>query len=86
MTERSINQKNEKSQTVSKQDTMQEYQTCEATETLSQNVQELGWIEKGTGKHQSNTVYSDCGVSPCVNAVNYKEPTKIVEVKECKND
>jgi len=29
-------------------------------------IVELGYIEKGTGKHQSNTVYSAGGVSPTV--------------------
>jgi hypothetical protein len=41
-------------------------------------VQELGFIEKGTGQHQSNTIYSTAGISPCLNAVNYKEPMKVV--------
>ena len=37
------------------------------------------FIDKGTGQHQSNTVYGSNGVSPCLNAVNYKEPLKTVE-------
>jgi len=41
-------------------------------------VQDLGFIEKGTGKHQSNTIYGIDGVSPCLNAVNYKESVKAV--------
>jgi DNA (cytosine-5)-methyltransferase 1 len=41
-------------------------------------VQELGFIEKGTGQHQSNTIYSADGISPCLNAVNYKEPLKVI--------
>ena len=28
--------------------------------------EELGYIEKGTGKHQSNTVYGGGGVAPCL--------------------
>lgn len=38
----------------------------------------MGFIEKGTGQHQSNTVYGIDGISPCLNAVNYKEPIKVV--------
>lgn len=26
-------------------------------------IEELGYLEKGTGKHQSNTVYSTGGIS-----------------------
>ena len=29
---------------------------------------ELGYLEKGTGKHQSNIVYSVNGLSPCMTA------------------
>lgn len=42
-------------------------------------INELGYIEKGTGQHQSNTVYGNDGVSPCLAAVNYKEPIKTVK-------
>lgn len=31
-------------------------------------IEELGYLEKGTGKHQSNTVYSTGGVSPTLTA------------------
>lgn len=31
-------------------------------------IEELGYLEKGTGKHQSNTVYSTGGVSPALTA------------------
>ncbi|MDF2537444.1 MAG: DNA-cytosine methyltransferase [Herbinix sp.] len=68
----------EKLQTVSKQDMMPEFQTCVQRETWLLSVNELGFIEKGTGKHQSNTVYSTDGISPCLNAVNYKESIKVV--------
>lgn len=44
----------------------------------SDRVCEIGFIEKGTGKHQSNTVYSKDGISPCLNSVNYKEPVKVM--------
>lgn len=30
---------------------------------------QLGFIESGTGKHQSNTVYSVCGVCPCISTL-----------------
>lgn len=31
-------------------------------------IKEIGYIEKGTGKHQSNVVYSAGGVSPTLTA------------------
>lgn len=51
---------------------------CDQTEPVLSRVNEVGFIEKGTGKHQSNTIYSADGISPCLNAVNYKEPIKVV--------
>lgn len=33
-----------------------------------ENCSELGYLERGTGKHQSNIVYSVGGVSPCITA------------------
>ena len=40
--------------------------------------EQTGYIEKGTGKHQSNTVYNSEKISPCLNACDYKEPIKIL--------
>lgn len=38
-------------------------------------IKELGHIEKGTGKHQSNVVYSTSGISPTICAVlGVKQP------------
>lgn len=31
-------------------------------------IEELGYLDKGTGKHQSNVVYSAGGVSPTLTA------------------
>ena len=45
---------------------------------LSQRINEVGFIDKGTGQHQSDTIYSDNGCCPCLNAVNHKEPIKVV--------
>lgn len=42
------------------------------------NCNEIGYIDKGTGKHQSNTVYATNGLSPCITAVMYKEPYKVI--------
>lgn len=39
---------------------------------------EIGYIDKGTGKHQSNAVYATNGLSPCITAVMYKEPYKVI--------
>lgn len=46
--------------------------TMEAVESLS--VQELGFIERGTGKHQSNTVYGSDELSPTLTAASRKDP------------
>ena len=79
MTEQSVNQQKEKLQTVSRQDMTQELVTCGQTETVLLNVNEIGFIEKGTGQHQSNTVYGTDGICPCEYSVQYKEPFKILE-------
>lgn len=51
-------------------------------------IHELGFIDKGTGKHQSNTVYSAGGCSPTLCAgLGIKYWTLIVEeVKESRKD
>lgn len=41
-------------------------------------VNEVGFIDKGTGQHQSNTIYSTNGCCPCLNAANHKEPIKAI--------
>ena len=78
LTEQSIIHSQEKYQTVSQQDTIVEYQTNSRLELSSQRVNKVGFIDKGTGQHQSNTIYSDNGCCPCLNAVNHKEPIKVV--------
>ena len=50
-------------------------------QTAAECVNALGFLEKGTGKHQSNVVYSAAGLLPSEYAVQWKEPFKIVEVK-----
>ena len=77
MTEQSTIQANEKSQTVSRQGTMQESVTSNKTEQLSSN--KVGFMDKGTGEHQSNQVFSKNGTSPTIPAISYKEPLKIVD-------
>ena len=79
MTLRSTDQERLKSQIASRQDTMQESVISDRMVPVLSSINEIGFIEKGTGKHQSNTIYGSDGVSPCVNAVNYKEPIKILE-------
>lgn len=44
-------------------------------------INELGYIERGTGQHQSNTVYGTDGVCPCQYAGQWRESFKIVEDK-----
>lgn len=43
------------------------------------SINELGFIERGTGKHQSNIVYESNGICPCEYAGQYKEPFKVLE-------
>lgn len=45
---------------------------------LSKDVVKMGYIEKGTGEHQSNQVYGVNGISPTIPAVSWKEPLKII--------
>lgn len=46
------------------------------------SVNTLGYLEKGTGKHQSNMVYGTDGLIPSEYAVQYKDPFKVVECKK----
>ena len=43
-------------------------------------AQQVGYIEKGTGKHQSNTVYDGENIAPTLAASDYKEPVKILTI------
>ena len=46
----------------------------------------LGFMEKGTGKHMSNTVYGIDGISPCIMAgLGVKQPGLYIVVKENAN-
>lgn len=47
---------------------------------------ELGYLDKGTGKHQSCSVYSYTYLSPTIAAVFWKEPIKIVYKNGHKED
>jgi hypothetical protein len=58
---------------------MQELATSKQTEAVLLKVNELGFIENGTGKHQSNMVYNSSGISPYEYAGQYKNPFKIME-------
>ena len=42
------------------------------------SVKSMGFIDNGTGKHQSNMVYSKNGLSRCVDATDYKHSQRIV--------
>ena len=41
-------------------------------------VIKLGFLERGTGEHQSNQVFSGGGISPTLSATDYKNPYKVV--------
>ena len=79
MTCQSTDQKDVKSQNVSRQDTMQESAILKQMEPVLLNIKELGFLENGTGKHESNTVYESNGICPCEYAKQYKSPFKILE-------
>ena len=50
---------------------------------LRNRIIEIGFIEKGTGKHQSNIVYSANGIAPTVCAAfSIKQPPTMVLVDE----
>ena len=57
----------------------QESVTLNQTETLLLN--KVGFIDKGTGEHQSNQVWGKNGKCPTLPAVSYKEPIKIIDEK-----
>ena len=79
MTLQSTIQEKSESQTASKQNTMRESAISKLTEVELSSVNELGFIDKGTGKHQSNAVYGTDGICPCECSVQHKEPYKILE-------
>ena len=66
-------------QTVSRQDTMQE--SAISSQTDQECVRSIGFIERGTGQHQSNMVYDPEGLMPAEYAVQCKEPMKVMECK-----
>ena len=48
----------------------------------NKRVIELGFIDKGTGKHQSNVVYSIEAIAPCVVAMfGVKQPPTMIVVR-----
>ena len=43
----------------------------------------MGFIEKGTGRHLSNSVYSGFGISPCIMAsLGIKQPGIFIVVED----
>lgn len=73
------NRKKTKLQIASVQDMTVEFQTERQRAVVLSSINELGFMERGTGKHQSNIVYGSNGICPCEYAGQYKEPFKIVE-------
>ena len=80
LTSQLTNQVSSNTQIASKQNMTQESETLGKTEVECVNA--LGYIEKGTGQHQSNTVYSEDGISPGLNASDSKEPVKVVQCQK----
>lgn len=44
----------------------------------SNSVEQIGHMDKGSGKHQSNVVFGVNGVCPTLSACDYKEPIKVL--------
>ena len=42
----------------------------------------IGWLEKGTGKHQSNAVFEKDGLSLCITAGFAKQPSTMIVVED----
>lgn len=81
--ERSLTHDQEKSQTALRQKTG-EYPSVIRPETSC--VKEIGYIDKGTGRHQSNTVYDPDGIARCLQASgDRKDPLKVL-INESKTD
>ena len=74
-----VSQEKTVSQIASVQDMTVEFQTENQRVVALSSINELGFIERGTGKHQSNIVYGSDGICPCEYSVQYKEPFKILE-------
>lgn len=49
---------------------------------VAESVKQLGFIEKGTGQHQSNKVYDSDYLSPTLAARDWKDATKVVECQK----
>ena len=46
--------------------------------TLQEKEQgKIGYIENGSGEHQTNQVFGKYGLSPCIDACQYKQPYKV---------
>ena len=78
--EQSINQEKRPYQTASRQNMMKESQTLDQAERQSSN--KLGYIDKGSGEHQSNQVFNKKNICPTVHCTSWKQPLKIVDDNE----
>ena len=79
MTEQSTNLKESILQTVSKQRT-EDCVTTDQRKTASSN--KVGFMDKGTGEHQSNQVWGKQGICPTIPCISWKEPLKIMDDKK----
>ena len=79
LTSQLTSQEELKSQTVLPHEQTEEFQITDKKEVELSSINELGFIERGTGKHQSNIVYGSDGICPCEYAGQYKEPFKVLE-------
>ena len=75
MTEQSTNQGNEILQTVSRQGV----EVSLITEMKKTALSKIGYMDKGSGEHQSNQVFNKDGICPTLPSVSYKEPLKIID-------
>lgn len=65
------------------QEITKDFQVGMNCRTESSKIIQLGFIDKGTGKHESNIVYSGGGISPTITAsFGVKQPPTMVVVND----
>ena len=82
MTSQQINRELLIPQTASQQEQTEELAIIRQKEPECVNT--AGFLERGTGQHQSNTVYDSNGLAPTEYSVQYKDPFKVVECQKLK--
>ena len=77
MTQHCATQNKGISQTASLQEQTEESAFVE--QKVRQSLNKLGFIDKGSGEHQSNQVWGTDANCPTVPSISWKEPLKVVD-------